>query len=135
MTLLPNDLINEMDNRGFDAYEVYGENMVVIAVPNAEDLAETIPVMAEFQDDMLSVSAVVAEVQEEAFLPAVRMCNALNAGSRWYKHFVQETPAGTFQVCTAADWIAKALPADVAFRALAEFNQHVYAVERELMKA
>ena len=48
MKLLPNDLINEMDNRGFDAYEVYGENMVVIAVPNAEDLTETIPVMAEF---------------------------------------------------------------------------------------
>lgn len=135
MLLLMDDLINEMNRRGFDAYETYGENMVVLSVPNAQNLAETLPVMVEFQDDMVSASAVVAELPEEAYLPVVRLCNALNAATRWYKHFALETPNGTYQVCTAADWVTKELPAEVCFRQLAGFSQHVYEVEKRLFEA
>ena len=135
MTLYLNDLINEMNRRGFDAFETYGEQVVLLNIPNVDNLMETLPMMAEFQDDMLSASAVVAEIPEDAYLPAVRLCNEMNAGTRWYKHFAQETPNGTYQVCTAADWVAKELPADVCFRLLAEFIQHVYQVEKRLLDA
>jgi len=133
MTLYCNDLLNEFSSRGFSGFETYGEQMVVLSVPNERNIAETIPVMVEFQEEMLSANAIVAEVLEESYLPAVRSCNALNADTRWYKHFVQQTPEGNFQVCVVADWMTRELPASVCFQVLMDFCQYVYRVRDRLM--
>ncbi|MBR4077627.1 MAG: hypothetical protein IKK17_03375, partial [Oscillospiraceae bacterium] len=83
----------------------------------------------EFHDDMMSPSAMVLEIEEEFYLTAAQVCNTLNAGTRWYKHFVQETPEGKLQVCIAADYIAKELMSDRAFDLLMDFVRHVYEVK------
>ena len=62
MTLYLNDLINECERRGFDGYEPYGETMLVLSVPNVNDLAQTIPVIAEVKDDTIED---VADAPEE----------------------------------------------------------------------
>ena len=116
MTLYLNDLINECERRGFDGYEPYGETMLVLSVPNVNDLAQTIPVIAEVKDDTLSASAVIAEVTEDFYLPAVRACNELNIQYRYYKHFAQE------------------LPAAQAFPLLIDFCQHMYVTADRLMR-
>lgn len=133
MTLFLNDLINECVAQGFFGFESYGEQFLTLTVPNEQDPTHILPVMVEFQDEACSASAVVVELPEEGYLPAVRLCNQLNAGTRWYKHFLQETPNGTFQLCTAADWVARELPAGKAFEVLMGFCQHVYQVETLLM--
>ena len=134
MTLYLNDLINECERRGFDGYEPYGETMLVLSVPNVNDLAQTIPVIAEVKDDTLSASAVIAEVTEDFYLPAVRACNELNIQYRYYKHFAQETPDGTWQLCAAADWVARELPAAQALPLLIDFCQHMYVTADRLMR-
>ena len=134
MTLFLNDLIDECERRGFDGYETYGENLLILSVPNVNDLAQTIPVMVEIHEDTLSASAITAEITEEFYLPAVRACNELNTQYRYYKHFVQETPNGTWQLCAAADWIALEFAAREAFPVLVEFCQHVYVMADRLMR-
>lgn len=134
MTLYLNDLINECERRGFDGFETYGETMLVLSVPNVNDLSQTIPVMVELQEDTLSASAVTGEITEDFYLPAVRVCNELNTRYRYYKHFAQETPQGTWQLCAAADWVAREFPAREAFAALVDFCQHVYVMARRIME-
>ena len=134
MTLFLNDLINECVAQGFFGFESYGDQLVTLTVPNKEHPDQILPVMVEFQDETCSASAVVVEIPEEGYLPAVRLCNQMNAGTRWYKHFLQETPDGTFQVCVVADWVARELSAAKAFEVLMAFCQHVYQVEHTLMQ-
>jgi hypothetical protein len=129
MTLLLSDLIHEFDARQFYYFEGYGEQLLILNMPNENDPTDVINTMVEFHDDMMSPSAMVLEIEEEFYLTAAQVCNTLNAGTRWYKHFVQETPEGKLQVCIAADYIAKELMSDRAFDLLMDFVRHVYEVK------
>ena len=82
---------------------------------------------------MVSPNAMVMEVDEEFYLTAVEVCNTLNARSRWYKHFVQESPEGKLQLCVAADYVAKELMSDRCFDLLMDFVRHVYEVKAYVM--
>lgn len=134
MTLFLSDMVNEFAARQFFEFEGYGENLLVLSVPNPDDYTDVINSMVEFHDEMVSPSAVVMEVDEEFYLTAVEVCNALNAGTRWYKHFVQETPEGRLQVCVAADYVARELMADRCYDLLMAFAQHVYDTKAYLMQ-
>ena len=129
MTLLLSDLIHEFDARQFYYFEGYGEQLLILNMPNENDPTDVVNTMVEFHDDMLSPSAMVLEIEEEFYLTAAQVCNTLNAGTRWYKHFVQETPEGKLQLCIAADYIAKELMSDRAFDLLMDFVRHVYEVK------
>lgn len=129
MTLLLSDLIHEFDARQFYYFEGYGEQLLILNMPNENDPTDVINTMVEFHDDMMSPSAMVLEIEEEFYLTAAQVCNTLNAGTRWYKHFVQETPEGKLQLCIAADYIAKELMSDRAFDLLMDFVRHVYEVK------
>jgi hypothetical protein len=129
MTLLLSDLIHEFDARQFYYFEGYGEQLLILNMPNENDPTDVVNTMVEFHDDMMSPSAMVLEIEEEFYLTAAQVCNTLNAGTRWYKHFVQETPEGKLQVCIAADYIAKELMSDRAFDLLMDFVRHVYEVK------
>lgn len=135
MTLFLRDMINEFTARSFFEFEGYGENLLVLSVPNPADPADCIPTMVEFHDEMVSPSAVVMEVEEAFYLTAVEVCNTLNSGTRWYKHFVQETPEGKLQICVAVDYIAKELMSDRCFDLLMAFIHHVYEVKTFLLEA
>ena len=135
MTLMLSDMINEFVAREFFAYEGYGESLLILSVPNPADLTDCINTVAEFHDEMVSPSAMVLEVDEEFYLTAVEVCNTLNADTRWYKHFVQETPEGKLQVCIAADYVARELMSDRCFDLLMDFAQHVYDVKAFLLQA
>ena len=135
MTLVLQDMINEFHDREFFNFEGYGESLLMLSVPNPADFTECINTIMEFHDEMVSASAMVLEVSEEFYLTAVEVCNALNAGTRWYKHFVQETPEGNLQVCIAADFIARELMSDKCFDLMMSFSNHVYDVKSYLMKA
>lgn len=134
MTLFANDLVREFDARLFFDYETYGDNLMVLSVADEQNPDDRIQTMVEFHDDMVSPSAVVLEVDEEFYLTAVRMCNQLNAGTRWYKHFVQETQEGKMQFCVAADYVALELASDTCFDLLMNFCKHVYEVKTFLLK-
>lgn len=129
MTLLLSDLIHEFDARQFYYFEGYGEQLLILNMPNENDPTDVVNTMVEFHDDMMSPSAMVLEIEEEFYLTAAQVCNTLNAGTRWYKHFVQETPEGKLQLCIAADYIAKELMSDRAFDLLMDFVRHVYEVK------
>ncbi|MBQ5672155.1 MAG: hypothetical protein IIV43_07355 [Oscillospiraceae bacterium] len=129
MVLLLSDLIHEFDARQFYYFEGYGEQLLILNMPNENDPADVVNTMVEFHDDMMSPSAMVLEIEEEFYLTAAQVCNTLNAGTRWYKHFVQETPEGKLQLCIAADYIAKELMSDRAFDLLMDFVRHVYEVK------
>ena len=129
MTLLLSDLIHEFDARQFYYFEGYGEQLLILNMPNENDPADVVNTMVEFHDDMMSPRAMVLEIEEEFYLTAAQVCNTLNAGTRWYKHFVQETPEGKLQLCIAADYIAKELMSDRAFDLLMDFVRHVYEVK------
>ena len=129
MTLLLSDLIHEFDARQFYYFEGYGEQLLILNMPNDADPTDVVNTMVEFHDDMMSPSAMVLEIEEEFYLTAAQVCNTLNAGTRWYKHFVQETPEGKLQLCIAADYIAKELMSDRAFDLLMDFVRHVYEVK------
>ena len=129
MTLLLSDLIHEFDARQFYYFEGYGEQLLILNMPNENDPTDVVNTMVEFHDDMMSPSAMVLEIEEEFYLTAAQVCNTLNAGTRWYKHFVQETPEGKLQVCIAADYIGKELMSDRAFDLLMDFVRHVYEVK------
>ena len=129
MTLVLQDMINEFHERGFFNFEGYGENLLILSVANPDDFTDCINTMVEFHDEMVSASAMVLEVDEEFYLTAVDVCNTLNAGTRWYKHFVQESPEGKLQLCVAADYIAKELMSDRGFDLLMDFVRHVYEVK------
>ena len=129
MTLLLSDLIHEFDARQFYYFEGYGEQLLILNMPNENDPTDVVNTMGEFDDDMMSPSAMVLEIEEEFYLTAAQVCNTLNAGTRWYKHFVQETPEGKLQLCIAADYIAKELMSDRAFDLLMDFVRHVYEVK------
>lgn len=133
MTLLLSDLIHEFDARQFFYFEGYGEQLLILNPPNEADPADVVNTMVEFHDEMISPSAMVLEIDEEFYLTAVEVCNTLNAGVRWYKHFVQETPEGKLQLCVAADYIAKKLMSDRAFDLLMDFVRHVYEVKAYVM--
>lgn len=133
MTLYLSDVLNECYFRGFTAFETHGETLMVLSVPDEQFPDNILPAMVEFQGDMISASAVVMEVPETAYLMAVRLCNRLNANTRWYKHFVQELENGKFQVCVARDWVAREFPARFCFDQLMDFCRQVYRVETELM--
>lgn len=135
MTLLLSDLINEFDAREFFGFEGYGESLLILSVPNPNDVTDCINTIVEFHDEMVSPSAMVLEVEEEFYLTAVEVCNTLNAGSRWYKHFVQETPEGKLQVCIASDYIARELMRDRCYDLLMDFCGHVYDVKDYLLQA
>ena len=135
MTLLLSDLIHEFDARMFFDFEGYGEKLLVLSVANPNDPTDCINTMVEFHDEMLSPSAVIMEVDGEFYMTAVEVCNALNAGSRWYKHFVQETPEEKLQVCVAADFVARELMSDRCFDLLMDFVNHTYEVKAYLMQA
>lgn len=135
MILLLSDLIHEFDAREFFHFEGYGESLLILSVPNPEDVTDCINTMVEFHDEMVSPSAMVLEVEEEFYLTAVEVCNTLNAGTRWYKHFVQETPEGKLQVCIAADYIARDLMSDRCYDLLMNFCNHVYDVKNYLLQA
>ena len=135
MTLYLSDVIKEFEIREFFYYESYGEQLLVLDVPNPADAGDVVNVMVEFHDEMISPSAVVLEVEEEFYLTAVAVCNEFNAGSRWYKHFVQETPEGKLQVCIAADYIARELMSDRCFDLLMDFCAHIYKVKHYLITA
>jgi len=109
--------------------------MLILSVPNPNDMTDCINTMVEFHDEMISPSAMVLEVDEAFYLTAVEVCNALNAGTRWYKHFVQETPEGKLQVCIAADYIARELMSDTCYDLLMAFCEHVYEVKTYLLQA
>ena len=132
MTLYASDMVREFDARLFFDYETYGENLMVLTVPNEQDENDVIKTMVEFHDDMVSASAIVLELQEDFYLKAIRVCNTLNAGTRWYKHFVQETPEGMFQLCVAADFMAVELGSDACFDRLMAFVRHLYEVKEYL---
>ena len=129
MVLLLSDLIHEFDARQFYYFEGYGEQLLILNMPNENDPADVVNTRVEFHDDMMSPSAMVLEIEEEFYLTAAEVCNTLNAGTRWYKHFVQETPEGKLQLCIAADYIAKELMSDRAFDLLMDFVRHVYEVK------
>ena len=129
MVLLLSDLIHEFDARQFYYFEGYGEQLLILNMPNENDPTDVINTMVEFHDDMMSPSAMVLEIDEEFYLTAAEVCNTLNAGTRWYKHFVQETPEGKLQLCVAADYVAKELMSDRAFDLLMDFVRHVYEVK------
>lgn len=129
MVLLLSDLIHEFDARQFYYFEGYGEQLLILNMPNENDPTDVINTMVEFHDDMLSPSAMVLEIEEEFYLTAAEVCNTLNAGTRWYKHFVQETPEGKLQLCVAADYVAKELMSDRCFDLLMDFVRHVYEVK------
>ena len=129
MVLLLSDLIHEFDARQFYYFEGYGEQLLILNMPNENDPTDVVNTMVEFHDDMMSPSAMVLEIEEEFYLTAAEVCNTLNAGTRWYKHFVQETPEGKLQLCVAADYIAKELMSDRAFDLLMDFVRHVYEVK------
>ena len=129
MTLLLSDLIHEFDARQFYYFEGYGEQLLILNMPNENDPTDVVNTMVEFHDDMMSPSAMVLEIEEEFYLTAAEVCNTLNAGTRWYKHFVQETPEGKLQLCIAADYIVKELMSDRAFDLLMDFVRHVYEVK------
>ena len=129
MVLLLSDLIHEFDARQFYYFEGYGEQLLILNMPNENDPTDVVNTMVEFHDDMMSPSAMVLEIEEEFYLTAAEVCNTLNAGTRWYKHFVQETPEGKLQLCIAADYIAKELMSDRAFDLLMDFIRHVYEVK------
>ena len=129
MTLLLSDLIHEFDARQFYYFEGYGEQLLILNMPNENDPTDVVNTMVEFHDDMMSPSAMVLETEEEFYLTAAQVCNTLNAGTRWYKHFVQETPEGKLLLCIAADYIAKELMSDRAFDLLMDFVRHVYEVK------
>ena len=129
MVLLLSDLIHEFDARQFYYFEGYGEQLLILNMPNENDPTDVVNTMVEFHDDMMSPSAMVLEIEEEFYLTAAQVCNTLNAGTRWYKHFVQETPEGKLQLCIAADYIAKELMSDRAFDLLMDFVRHVYEVK------
>ena len=129
MTLLLSDLVHEFDARQFYYFEGYGEQLLILNMPNENDPTDVVNTMVEFHDDMMSPSAMVLEIEEEFYLTAAQVCNTLNAGTRWYKHFVQETPEGKLQLCIAADYIAKELMSDCAFDLLMDFVRHVYEVK------
>ena len=129
MVLLLSDLIHEFDARQFYYFEGYGEQLLILNMPNENDPADVVNTMVEFHDDMMSPSAMVLDIEEEFYLTAAQVCNTLNAGTRWYKHFVQETPEGKLQVCIAADYIAKELMSDRAFDLLMDFVRHMYEVK------
>ncbi len=133
MTLLLRDMINEFVAREFFDYEGYGENLLILSVPNPADQTDCIQTMVEFHDEMVSPSAMVMEVEEEFYLTAVEVCNTLNAGTRWYKHFAQETPEGKFQVCIAADYVVNDLMSDTCYDLLMAFAQHVYDVKAYIL--
>lgn len=134
MTLFLSDMVNEFAARQFFDFEGYGESLMVLSVPNPADFTDCINTMVEFHDEMISPSAVVLEVDEEFYLTAVQLCNQLNAGTRWYKHFVQETPEGKLQVCVAADYIARELMSDRCYDLLMDFCSHIYEVKAYLMQ-
>lgn len=127
MTLMLSDMINEFVARHFFDYEGYGENLLVLTMPSEE--GDVITTMVEFHDEMVSPSAMVLEVDEEFYLTAVEVCNTLNAGVRWYKHFVQESPEGKLQLCVAADYIARELMSDRCYDLLMDFIKHTYEVK------
>ena len=133
MTLLLSELIHEFDARQFYYFEGYGEQLLILNMPNEADPTDVINTMVEFHDDMMSPSAMVLEIEEEFYLTAAEVCNTLNAGTRWYKHFVQETPEGKLQLCVAADYIAKELMSDRAFDLLMDSVRHVYEVKAYVM--
>ncbi|MBQ3256278.1 MAG: hypothetical protein IJA67_02535 [Oscillospiraceae bacterium] len=133
MTLLLSDLIHEFDARQFYYFEGYGEQLLILNMPNDNDPTDVINTMVEFHDEMMSPSAMVLEIDEEFYLTAAEVCNTLNAGTRWYKHFVQETPEGKLQLCVAADYVAKELMSDRAFDLLMDFVGHVYEVKAYVM--
>ena len=135
MTLMLTDMIIEFHVRGFFDFEGYGESLLILSVPNPNDMTDCIQTMVEFHDEMVSPNAVVLEVEEEFYLTAVEVCNALNARTRWYKHFVQETPEGKMQVCIVADFIARELMSDKCFDLLMDFCGHVYDVKNSLLQA
>lgn len=135
MTLLLSDMLNEFHVRKFFNFEGYGENLLILSVPNPDDPADCVNTIVEFHDEMVSPSAMVLEIEEEFYLTAVGVCNNLNAGTRWYKHFVQETPEGKLQVCIVADYIARELMSDKCFDLLMDFCNHVYAVKNYLLQA
>ena len=129
MVLLLSDLIHEFDARQFYYFEGYGEQLLILNMPNENDPTDVVNTMVEFHDDMMSPSAMVLEIEEEFYLTAAEVCNTLNAGTRWYKHFVQETPEGKLQLCVAADYVAKELMSDRCFDLLMDFVRHVYEVK------
>ena len=133
MTLLLSELIHEFDARQFYYFEGYGEQLLILNMPNEADPTDVINTMVEFHDDMMSPSAMVLEIEEEFYLTAAEVCNTLNASTRWYKHFVQETPEGKLQLCVAADYVAKELMSDRAFDLLMDFVRHVYEVKAYVM--
>lgn len=133
MVLYLSDILNECLFRGFTDYETHGETLMTLTVPDPQFPDHILPAMVEFQGEMISASAVIVEVGESAYLPAVRLCNRLNANTRWYKHFVQELENGNFQLCVARDWVAKDFPARFCLDQLMDFCRHVYKVETELM--
>ena len=135
MTLMLSDMLNEFHDRKFFNFEGYGENLLILSVPNPDDFTDCINTVVEFHDEMVSPSAMVLEVEEEFYLTAVEVCYALNAGTRWYKHFVQETSEGKMQVCIAADYVARELMSGRCFDLLMEFAQHVYDVKTYLLQA
>ena len=135
MTLVLQDMINEFHERGFFNFEGYGENLLILSVANPDDFTDCINTMVEFHDEMVSASAMVLEVDEEFYLTAVDVCNTLNAGTRWYKHFVQEAPEGKLQVCIATDFVARELMSDKCFDLLMNFSKHVYEVKAYLLQA
>lgn len=135
MTLLLSDMLNEFHAREFFSFEGYGESLLILAVPNPDDPTDCVNSIVEFHDEMVSPSAMVMEIEEEFYLTAVEVCNTLNAGTRWYKHFVQETPEGKLQVCVVADYIARELMSDRCFDLLMAFCEHVYAVKNYLLHA
>jgi len=134
MTLFLSDMVNEFAARRFFEFEGYGESLLVLSVPNPNDETDVINTMVEFHDEMVSPSAVVLEVGEEFYLTAVEVCNTLNAGTRWYKHFVQETTEGKLQLCVAADYIARELMADRCYDLLMDFAAHVYDTKAYIMQ-
>ena len=134
MVLLLSDMIREFDARLFFEYEGYGENLLILSVPNPNDGGDVINTMVEFHDDMVSPSAMVLEIEEDFYLTAVEVCNTLNARSRWYKHFVQESPEGKLQLCVAADYVAKELMSDRAFDLFMDFIAHVYDVKTYILQ-
>lgn len=135
MTLLLSDMINEFHAREFFNFEGYGESLLILSVPNPTDYTDCINTIVEFHDEMVSPSAMVLEVDEAFYLTAVEVCNTLNAGTRWYKHFVQESPEGKLQVCIVADFIARELKSSRCFDLLMDFCNHVYDVKNFLMQA
>lgn len=133
MTLFLRDMINEFSARMFFDFEGYGEKLLTLSVADPRGTGEMIPTVVEFHDEMVSPSAVVLEVEEEFYLTAVEVCNTLNAGTRWYKHFVQEAPEGKLQVCVAADYVARELMADRCYDLLMDFAHHIYDVKAYIM--